>query len=319
LPALHAHVLVGFRRDHEAGAPVPPLPLWANLLRVVADDTVRLGDLHQRARLSRRTTGPLVAEGERAGLLSVDRSGGRGTATARLTPSGLSALAAGRAGLERTEAVWHERLGEPVARLRRDLESLVGRLTLELAHHPAGYGPADTSITGGMLAAADGPMPAHGKDWRPVRRDGPDTAAGLPLSALLSQALVAFAVDYERGGGVTHSLATAAVLATIDDEGRREADLPPLAAWRPGHGMVEVGVPPGGRRRLVHLTARGRAARDEHVRLVAEVESRWRDRFGSEVTGSLRSSCSAIATDLGRDLPPYPFVGWIAGLPPPAP
>ena len=37
----------------------------------------------------------------------------------------------------------------------------------------------------------------HGNDWKPVERAEGDTVSTLPLTALLSQALMAFTIDYE--------------------------------------------------------------------------------------------------------------------------
>jgi hypothetical protein len=125
----------------------------------------------------------LVGTGESRGLLVVDRSAGARRASLRLTAPGDAADERGRAALDRTEAGWAERFRGPVATLRGGLEALVGRLDLELPHLPMVYGPADTRITGGWSVTSPG------QDWRSVARDSPGTAAGLPLSALLSQAL----------------------------------------------------------------------------------------------------------------------------------
>ena len=84
--------------------------------------------------------------------------------------------------------MWQAKVGPEVAsQLRASLESLVAAFPLEHPHYPASYGLADASITGG-----------NGVDWKPVRRTGGDPVANLPLSALVSQALVAFAMEYEE-------------------------------------------------------------------------------------------------------------------------
>lgn len=51
----------------------------------------------------------------------------------------------------------------------------------------------------GRAPKPDEGLPGHGQDWRPVRRagGGTDTVSWVPLTALLSQCLVAFAIDYE--------------------------------------------------------------------------------------------------------------------------
>src|SRR5215210_3352177 len=67
------------------------------------------------------------------------------------------------------------------------LEALVSQLELEHPHFPVPYGTADGSFTGGP-----------GVDWKPVLREPGSSVAGLPMTALLSQALVAFAIEYEK-------------------------------------------------------------------------------------------------------------------------
>ena len=60
------------------------------------------------------------------------------------------------------------------------LEALVARLELEHPHFPVRYGGSDPSFTGGP-----------GVDWKPVPRESGSNVTGLPMTALLSQALVA--------------------------------------------------------------------------------------------------------------------------------
>jgi len=67
------------------------------------------------------------------------------------------------------------------------LVELVSRFELAHPDFPITYGTADQSFRGGP-----------GVDWRPVPRT--ERADGLPQSALLSQALVAFGIDYEARG-----------------------------------------------------------------------------------------------------------------------
>src|ERR1700735_1758099 len=68
------------------------------------------------------------------------------------------------------------------------LEALVSQLELEHPHFPVPYGTADPTFSGG------GP----GVNWKPVAREAAFSVARLPVTALLSQALVAFAIEYER-------------------------------------------------------------------------------------------------------------------------
>src|SRR5262249_2774555 len=153
--------------------------------------------------------------------------------------------------LAQAEHAWRARLGDDlVTAARLSLEALVSQLDLELPHFPTGYGPADGSVTGGgrwgrlhalrragmpglVFAAAEERrgadawevasggalyVAATGQDWKPIRRDEGDTVTALPLSALLSQALMAFTIDYEGSGGLSLA-ATANVVRHMDDDG----------------------------------------------------------------------------------------------------
>ena len=105
------------------------------------------------------------------------------------------------------ETAWRTHAGADRAdRLRTALKSTVAALPLEYAHYPARYGAADASVTGG-----------NGVDWKPVSRGSGDTASGLCLSALTSQALVAFAIAYEERSPVALSL-SASVIRRIPHE-----------------------------------------------------------------------------------------------------
>ncbi len=133
-------------------------------------------------------------------------------------------------------------------------------------------------------------------------------AVALPLPALLSQALVAFAIDYEAEARLSLASTTVLQVPGLDTEaGTRVADLPPPWAWH-GHGPVEVG--PG---KVVRLTPYGRAVRDEYRPLTDAVEARWRDRFGAPAVGDLRSSAAAQAAGLDPGPPGHTVVDLIAG------
>lgn len=303
VPGLLARTFVGLAREYEGGTHPPPLHIWSNLLRPLAgDDAVPLRDLPSLARLSRRQAGPSVTAGERWGLLTVDRSGGRGRATARLSERGAFAHASGVAALERANAVWQDRFGDVTAQLRAALETIAAQLDLEFPWFPTSYGAADNTFAGGRLVAAQpGPpaLPAHGKDWRPVVRTSPDSAVGLPLSALLSQVLVAFAVEYEAQSGSELSLATGTLLQAIPDDGVRAIDLPHTGA----HGVLTDDATTTGRAAISRPTALGRTLRDAHLPLVEAIEGLWRGRHGA---ARVHTICSTTATILDRVEPPEP-------------
>jgi hypothetical protein len=150
--------------------------------------------------------------------------------------------------------------GDRATALRSSLEQLVRRFDLELPHYPVGYGPADHGATGGgaqwgrgalsfdpeaeLRAAArreaesDGRIDVrnHGQDWSPVPRGDGDTVSGLSLTALTSEALMAFTIDFEACGGL--SLAYVAdLLRHIGDDG---VDI----RLRPARGVAATGELP---------------------------------------------------------------------------
>jgi hypothetical protein len=128
----------------------------------------------------------------------------------------------------------------------------------------------DASITGG-----------NGVDWKPVHRAGANTVSDLPLSALGSQALVAFAMQYEELSPVALSLSTA-VIRQIPPEGRPLHELgrsPGLSAVI-RHGFVRAGGTGG--REIACLTARGLEVHRAYEKRIHTVETSWRQQFGKD-------------------------------------
>lgn len=153
------------------------------------------------------------------------------------------------------------------------LVELVSRFELEHPHFPVTYGTADQSFTGGP-----------GVDWEPVPREGP--ADGLPLTALLSQALVAFGIEYERAG--RGPIMWAASLVRGD-----HASMP---SGMDRHGVIEGGEP----------TPLGRHVRDGYAALCANIEESWRARFGGALIDD-------VIAAVGGERSTFPWVGWQNG------
>jgi hypothetical protein len=141
--------------------------------------------------------------------------------------------------------------------------------------------------------------------------------SSLPLSALLSQALVAFAIDYESAG-VGSFPVVANVLRLIPDAGVSLSAVPASSrisgSGRSGlerHGIVVVQADNADSgTKLVRLTTKGRVRRESYGSLTVEIEQGWRSRFGEDVVEDLRASLEAIADDLEPGLPHYPQVVW---------
>lgn len=146
----------------------------------------------------------------------------------------------------------------------------------------------------------------------------------LPLSALLSQLLVAFTAEFEHelavAGHQELSLALGSnVLRFLDgDEGLRVIQIAELAgvtrqaiSQQVTHleaiGQVETVVDPEDRRaKLVRLTPTGAATRDLCRPLFGEIERRWEQRHGDDVVKALRASLEQVATNLDDALPHFP-------------
>ena len=166
----------------------------------------------------------------------------------------------------------------------------------------------------------------------------------LPISALLSQALVAFIVEFDNEfehrtphRTSRHSSTPGApwlvsmplwsnFLQYVPDEGidaaewSRRAGLPPKAArqwlaratrwW--GYLAAEG--------RVIRPSARGQRAFDVWRPLEAAIEQRWRERFGSGEMERLRTALAALAGRFEDDLPGYlPILGYGLYTHPPRP
>ena len=162
---------------------------------------------------------------------------------------------------------------------------------------------------------------------------GADTAAlqtlRLPLSALLSQALIAYTFEFDReldsvrdsggGHGAAPSLAMwSNVLRFVSDDGVDKRRLPALSgiskpaihilvACLERHGWVTVDDDPNDKRaKIVHLTARSRKLRDVWKRLLVDVEKRWEERFGENEIANLREALEGVTRQLDTELAHYP-------------
>jgi len=322
LSALLSGALVAFTGEFEHAGEghhqMPSLAVWSNLLRVLAVGGVAERELPRRARVSRRAMQRLSKVAHRSGWISGAETAGSQERMVQLTTDGRSAWQAGRSALQAADCAWQSRLGRGSASaLRASLEALVAKLELEFPHYPVRYGQTDDSMSGGRHVpeqARPPRLPAHGAEWPVVLRDRSAPVSTLPLSALLSQALVAFAIDYENAG--MGSLATAAnALRFIPDAGTALKNAPAAAVITGSgrsrlerHGIVVVERDAGSRTKLVRLTPRGRRMRDGYVPLLAQIEDSWQVRYGRDVVGALRQSLEAVAGSLDERLPEFPAV-----------
>jgi methyltransferase (TIGR00027 family) len=293
-----------------AAAPwLTSLLMWANCLRQLPDEGITVAELRRRAR-----TGTNLDGMRRWRYVSYTPDPGRGKrprpdAIVAPTAAGRRAREVWRAATEETEARWRTRFGPAaIDGLRAALADVVARLDPAL--------PDCLPILGhGLRSTFEPEAPADRQD-----ADGRD-AAGLPLWALLSKPLLAFALQYERAPGP--SLAVSAnVLRVLSSDGVRTRDLPALAgiskeavAMAVGR-LAESGLaiesldPGGGRFKIIRLTAAGTAARDAYAGRTAAIEADWRARLGAGRVAALRAALEPLAAGdpppLLAGLQPYP-------------
>jgi DNA-binding MarR family transcriptional regulator len=325
LSTLLSHVLVAFtieldnefeRRLRESGhSPrVTSLVMWSNFMRFVGDG-ITVGELPTAAGIPKARTLSTLGGMERwryvvVGLDPQTKREGWGSArglrddwVVRLTPEGRAAEEIWRPLPDEIERRWRERFGAgAIEELRRSLETIVGRLEVELPEYLPIVGSAN-----GMAA-----------DVSPVEKR--DTASHLQLSALLSQALLAYTIDFERSSERSLPL-TANIVRVLDEEGRSIRDLP-LAAGvsKEATSMALTFLAKTGwivvEDKLVRLTPKGRAAQEGSRRLHADVEGGWETRFGAQDLRRLRASLHGVLDRrdgehalLARGLHPHPG-GW---------
>ena len=304
------------------GAPAPwlvSLAMWENCMRYVTGEPITVGDLEARAR-----TGTNLDGMRRWGYITIDGSArkvhngrpGPG-AVLRATAAGLRAREIWRPLPGLIEQRWRERFGaDQVGRLRDSLVTVVSRLDPGL--------PDCLPIIGAALLS-------RGPDsGLPPRPDG--TAPGaLPLQALLSRALLSFAVEYEREAGLALAVG-ANVLRVLGAEGTRLRDLPALTGTSKESVRWALGVltrgdlaadepdPAASRGKVARLTPRGLDAQRVYHELAGAIERRWHERFTHGVTGALRASLEPLAAGdpppLFAGLQPYPD-NWRASVRPP--
>jgi methyltransferase (TIGR00027 family) len=292
------------------------LAMFENCLRFVTDQPITVRELETLAR-----TGTNLDGMRRWGYITIDGTAKKihhrrpgPDAVLRATARGLQARQIWLPLPAVIEQRWTERFGP--GPLRQALQEVAGQLD---------PGLPDTLPILGQVLFSRGPDPAL-----PPRPEPSDVAA-LPLSALLSRVLLAFALDYEAESEV--SLAVGAnLLRVLGADGTRPRDLPALTgiskegvAWARGVLLrarlaVEEPDPAASRGQVVRLTPRGLLAQGLYLERLDTVEDRWRDRFGRDTIGALRQPLEALALGqpplLFQGLEPYPD-NWRASVRPP--
>jgi DNA-binding MarR family transcriptional regulator len=296
------------------------LAMWSNFLRCVDEDGVPVRELRGRCGLSREAMASLVRRMSKWwGYVTLTSDPGDSHAKpppgdwlVRPTRAGLRGREIWPGLLDEVEGRWCERFGERrVGALRAALETLGEEIDLDLPR----YLPV-----GGLASVAD-----------PERRRPVRVHERLDLPALLSQALLAFAIDYERESKLGLAV-SANVLRVLDGSGVRVRDLPRLTGTAKEAVSVSLGLlgrrelvtietaPHGGRTKIAQLTPSGRKAQKRSRELLEQVEAGWRSRFGAQTVQGLRLALEPLVGDPAREaapllagLEPYPD-GWRAAV-----
>ena len=171
------------------------------------------------------------------------------------------------------------------------------------------------------------------------------TAAGSPLPTLLSQALVAFTIEFDneyehqmphgttdygwssvsqKGPWLVSLVMFENCMRFVGDEGVRFGELTRLAGTqtnlngmqRWGYIVVEADSGGAGRKPprstwLIRATRYGRQAREVWRPLFGVIEQRWQARFGEQEAGRLRASLESLNSRLDAGLPDsLPILGY---------
>jgi methyltransferase (TIGR00027 family) len=307
-----------------AGAPwLTSLLMWANCLRHLPDEGITVAELRRRARTGTNLDG---MRRWRYVTYTPDPSQRKGQGKRPAPDAIVTPTAAGRrarevwqAATEETEARWRIRFGpDAVDGLRAALADLVARLDPALPDclPVLGYGLRSTKRDDPPQVPADVRDTADAHGTTDARG-----ATALPLWALLSKPLLAFALEYERAPGP--SLAVSAnVLRVLTEGGVRTRDIPALAGISKESVAMAVGLlaegglategpdPDGSRFKVTRLTAAGTAARDAYPARAADIEADWRARFGAGRVEAVRAALEPLAAGdpppLFAALEPYP-------------
>ncbi len=286
------------------------LAMYVNCMQFVVEDGVTVAELERLARTKTNLNGM-----QRWGYVVVEPGPAGGLI--RSTIKGRKAQEVWRPLFGVIERRWEERFGKDrIDQLRESLRALIGRMDVDL--------PDCLPILGyGFFS--------RGPELRSPAGQHDDA---LPLSALLSRVLLAFAMEFERESDLSLAI-SANVVRVLTETGVLVRDLPRLTgiskeAIRMVLGYLETrrvaAVEPDSTARkakVARLTSKGRKAQGAYGGLLDSIEERWRTRFSEDAIRTLREVLerlvgepTAHASPLFRGLEPYSD-GWRASVPKP--
>jgi DNA-binding MarR family transcriptional regulator len=269
--------------------------MYANFLRLVDDTGTPLPELRDAARITNlngliRWRYVTVAEG-----------------IVRPTAWGVQARAIWRPLAAEIEARWVARLGAS------EIVALCAALRAVLERFPRS-------------------LPAYLPVLRADMRSLPTRAGTAPapddLSSLLAGVLLAFTLDFEQESPLSLPLC-ANILRVLGATAVNMRDMPARSGVSKEaigmalgildrRGLVVIEPNPDRRGQGARLTDQGAAARRDFGALLAEIESRWRQRMSDADIEALRAVLARIAPRLTEGTTPPP-TGWRAGLKRPLP
>jgi hypothetical protein len=225
------------------------LAMYANCMQFVSEEGISPAELTRRARTSTNLNGM-----QRWGYITISPD-----KLIRATPAGRTAQEIWRPLFHVIEQRWEKRFGKSeVNQLRKSLESTVNQIDLDLPD-------CLPILVYGLFSRA----PEH-------KRTGP--VGDLPLSALLSRPLLAFAIEFERESDLSLAIA-ANLLRVLDGKGIRRRDLPPITGVSKESIAMAMGILLKKRlvaeeSGMVRLTTQGAEAQRASNRPLAAVEAR---------------------------------------------
>lgn len=287
------------------------LVMWSNFLRFVGDG-ISVKELPDAAGLPNARVLSAIGGMERWRYVTVgpqtgEKRDGYGSArglradwVVERGDAGVVAEESWRTLLPEVERRWETRLGQDaIAELRRALKAILEQVEIDMPE----YLPIVVA-SNGMAAEIvererEGALPAH-------------------LSALLSQVLLAYTLDFERESELSLPLGENFV-RVLDGTEIAVRDIPLAAGVSPeatamalrsltktGHVVVDS--------KVARLTEQGRRAHTADLALHRDLERRWERQFGERTVADLRAALDLVLgqpDELSRGLEPPPD-GWRA-------
>jgi len=299
------------------------LVMWLNCLQFIGEDGIAATELERVARAKTNLNGM-----ERWGYITLEpiavaigkRS--RKDFLIRATRAGRASQEVWRPLPAAIEERWKERLGRSeVEKLRSALIAIAEKLQPGL--------PDCMPILAYGLYSQLFPQ----KESSQVGEMKSDVAR-LSLATLLSRVLLVFATEFERESELSLAI-SADVVRVLDESGVLLREIPIRSGVSKESIAMAMGIlkkkgmvaieksKAAGKGMIIRPTASGDRARRNYHKLTAELENRWRERFGVEKVNVLRAALEPIVGDashkssrLFSGLEPPPG-GWRSAKPAP--